>query len=248
MAYNLATERGKEADVVIEKNIGEIFRRVNVVEYKSPSDTLNAAGYNKAMAYAHLYMSLEKVHHSDMTVTLISYRRPREFIRYLKGMDCAIEQRHAGILYVTGKIIPFPMQVIISRELDEDDNLWLKNLSNEVSVESTIKLAESAAKVRDKSNIAAYMYLFARVNKTIMMEAKKMARKRLPTIEEVFEDLGWTAEWEARGETRARIEMAIAYVNDGDSVEHAAKMARITVEELEAILSAEALEDDNAGE
>jgi hypothetical protein len=34
----------------------------------------------------------------------------------------------------------------------------------------------------------------------------------------------------------AKIEMAIAYVNDGDSVEHAAKMAGIPAEELEGYL------------
>ncbi|MDR2356562.1 MAG: hypothetical protein LBD92_00540, partial [Oscillospiraceae bacterium] len=31
----------KAPDVVIEKNIGAIFRRSNIVEYKSPSDTLS---------------------------------------------------------------------------------------------------------------------------------------------------------------------------------------------------------------
>jgi predicted HTH domain antitoxin len=59
-----------------------------------------------------------------------------------------------------------------------------------------------------------------------------MARKRLPTIEEVFEDMGWTADWERR----KALEIAIALVNDGDTVERAARIAGITVEELEQYL------------
>ena len=43
----------KKRDVVIEKNIAQIFRQCNIIEYKSPGDgSATIAVYNKVNAYA----------------------------------------------------------------------------------------------------------------------------------------------------------------------------------------------------
>ena len=59
----------KKPDVKIEKNIGQIFRIHNIVEFKSETDTLTKWDYNKAIAYALLYSSFNKVPLQDITVT-----------------------------------------------------------------------------------------------------------------------------------------------------------------------------------
>jgi ribosomal protein S8 len=64
----------------------------------------------------------------------------------------------------------------------------------------------------------------------------KTGRVRQPTLVEILDELGYIQEWTTQGETRGRIETAIAYINDGDTIEHAAKMAGISVEELEQYL------------
>jgi hypothetical protein len=51
----------KAPGVRIEKNIGRIFRERNIIEYKSPYDTLTAWDVHKGLAYSHLYMSQERV-------------------------------------------------------------------------------------------------------------------------------------------------------------------------------------------
>ncbi|MDR3147482.1 MAG: hypothetical protein LBU00_03785, partial [Treponema sp.] len=51
----------KRPQAVIDKPLGAIFRRVNIVEYKSPGDYLAVADYHKAWAYARLYSVLKNV-------------------------------------------------------------------------------------------------------------------------------------------------------------------------------------------
>src|SRR5215469_5296497 len=51
----------KKKNVVLKKNIAQIFRAFNVVEYKSPTDRANIADYHKTHCYSRLYASLNKV-------------------------------------------------------------------------------------------------------------------------------------------------------------------------------------------
>lgn len=229
----------KTAEVEIEKNIGRIFRQRNIVEYKSPGDTLTADDYHKVMAYAHLYMSLEKKRYSDMTLTFVSYRRPRELIKYLRQTGSAAEERYPGILYITGAAAEvLPTQIIVSRELDEDENLWLRGLTSDVEPGIGGRVITELDRIGDATALHAYADVFLRANKTKLEEVFRMARTaRSMTLEEALERAGVRTEvWEARGEYRGKIEMAIALVNDGDSIERAAKLADIPVEELETYL------------
>jgi hypothetical protein len=45
----------KAPDLVIEKNIARIFKRVNILEYKSPGDYCSVADFHKVLTYAFLY-------------------------------------------------------------------------------------------------------------------------------------------------------------------------------------------------
>lgn len=45
----------KDAGIPIWKNIGQIFRRYNIIEYKSPEDYLSIDDFYKVYAYACLY-------------------------------------------------------------------------------------------------------------------------------------------------------------------------------------------------
>ncbi|GHU16022.1 hypothetical protein FACS1894163_04610 [Spirochaetia bacterium] len=47
----------KIKDVVLEKNIAHIFKMHNLIEYKSPEDTLSIYDFYKVMGYAYNYIS-----------------------------------------------------------------------------------------------------------------------------------------------------------------------------------------------
>ena len=71
----------KLADVQIENEIGRIFKKYNVVEYKSPEDGLTIDDYYKTMGYACLYKGLgervNQVPEEELTVSIFREAYPR---------------------------------------------------------------------------------------------------------------------------------------------------------------------------
>jgi hypothetical protein len=81
----------KLKDIQLTKNIATIFRIYNLVEYKSPTDYLSIADFYKVYGYACLYMSLNEVSISDLTITFVTSRYPRKLITHLKNVRSAIQ-------------------------------------------------------------------------------------------------------------------------------------------------------------
>ena len=67
-------------DCKIKNEIGKIFRKHNIFEYKSPKDELNIDTFYKAVAYACLYKVLpnhvDEIQAEEITITLIRDRKP----------------------------------------------------------------------------------------------------------------------------------------------------------------------------
>lgn len=92
----------KNVDIPIRKNIGRIFRRHNIVEYKSLRDYLGVNDFYKVYAYACLYTALtereDEIRTKEMSITFISYRYPRKLERYLeRNRRYRFEEREKGI-------------------------------------------------------------------------------------------------------------------------------------------------------
>jgi hypothetical protein len=57
-------------------------------------------------------------------------RNPRELFAYFEGeKNCSVTETSPGVYVVGG--YPVAIQVIASRELPFEENLWLKGLSND---------------------------------------------------------------------------------------------------------------------
>ncbi|MCL2763112.1 MAG: hypothetical protein FWD36_07915, partial [Treponema sp.] len=68
----------KKKELVIDKNIARIFRTDNLLEYKSPEDTVSIRTFLKSYACANLYAAITpKVELSDVTLTLVESKHPR---------------------------------------------------------------------------------------------------------------------------------------------------------------------------
>ena len=198
----------KAKAVAINKNIATIFREVNILEYKSPGDYVSIHDFYKVYAYACLYASIEKVPITSLTITFIESHYPRELLSYLKkDRNYRIEKKWPGIYIVTGDILP--IQIIDSRKLPADENLWLKGLSNQLTQLDFIKMKTEIVQLGKGTHIEAYLYAVARANAKAIQEAIEMRKSDL-TIEQVFENVGWIAKWEARGEARAKEREALA--------------------------------------
>ena len=60
-----------EPGLKIKKAFAEDFRGHNIVEFKSPKDSLGMSEYLKTVGYAYLYQSVEKVNYTDMTLDFL---------------------------------------------------------------------------------------------------------------------------------------------------------------------------------
>ena len=119
-------------DCKIKNEIGKIFRKHNIFEYKSPMDELNIDTFYKAVAYACLYKVLpnhvDEIPAEEITITLIRDRKPVKLLGELEKSGYGYKKEAAGIYYVNGAM--FPMQIIESSELDVDMHVQLKALTN----------------------------------------------------------------------------------------------------------------------
>jgi len=189
----------KAKSAVIDKNIAAIFRGANLLEYKSPGDYLSVGGFYKVYGYACLYASLEGIPVTDMTVSFVESRHPRELVRHLESeRGYAVEKSLPGIYTVRGDI--FPMQIIDTRHLPEEENLWLKGLSARLEPLGARRILDAARLQGRDARLGAYLDAVFNANAAALREAMKMAKNTV-TFESVLEEAGLIAKWEARGVT-----------------------------------------------
>ena len=86
----------KLTDERIDNEIGEIFRRHNIVEYKSPDDELSIDVFYKVQAYAGLYKAagehVNEIQADEITVSLVRASYPEEMMNQLKKLGAKIIQ------------------------------------------------------------------------------------------------------------------------------------------------------------
>jgi hypothetical protein len=128
---------------------------------------------------------------------------------------------------VTGDIIP--IQIIDSRELSEGENIWLRNLDNELDVERINRITAAIERLGKAARIRAYLDAIVRANPKMLKEALKMSDL---TMEQVLEEVGLIAKWEARGEDRVKREVAKNLINIGLPLEQIAQVTGLDIETL----------------
>ncbi|GHV74572.1 hypothetical protein AGMMS49940_18740 [Spirochaetia bacterium] len=193
----------KKKQVVIEKNIAAIFKTVNVLEFKSPEDYLSVSDFHKAIAYTHLYCATEKsADITDITLTFVLTRKPREVLKHIET-DCKylVTQKNPGIYLVTGGL--FPIQIIETKLLSEDENIWLKDLHNGLGPRTLEKILQASNAYLNSDHIKAYLDVILKANYDAM-EVMKMNETR--KFYEALERMGVAAEFEARGIEKGREE------------------------------------------
>ena len=101
----------KQKDVPIKKNIGRIFRKYNIIEYKSPNDYLSIDDFYKVYGYACFYKSdtikANQIPVEELTITFVCRKYPRKLMQHLRKVQgLHIDRRDEGIYYMEGDVIP----------------------------------------------------------------------------------------------------------------------------------------------
>lgn len=169
----------KTADAEIKNEIGRMFRTYNVMEYKSPDDSLSVSDYYKTMAYACLYKGLEEsvdqIPAGEITVSLVRSRYPRKLFAALRKEGLEIQQPYQGIYYIKGKTL-FDTQVIVTSRLNRRNHRSLRLLSANVQreeVEEFIKAAEELENPGDRNNVEAVLQVSIGANQELYGEIRR---------------------------------------------------------------------------
>ena len=178
----------KEQEVPVRINIGRIFRKYNIVEYKSPTDYLSIDDFYKVYGYACFYKAdtsrEDSIKIQDITITFVCHRYPRSLIRHLKEeRGYQITGVEDGIYYIIGDKIP--IQMILTKELSEKHNLWLKSLTDDLEGADTVRrLIEQYGEHKENKLYKSVMNLIVRANQDKFKEVKTMCE----ALEELMKD------------------------------------------------------------
>ena len=89
---------------------------------------------------------MDEILDTDITISLIRERKPIKLLKQLKE-KYRVEQEGKGIYRVYGML--FPMQIIVTRELERSQHIWLKSLTLNMDITQAEELLESYDRLRN---------------------------------------------------------------------------------------------------
>ena len=184
----------KDKDVRTANEIGWIFRGYNILEYKSPDDSLDIDAFYKAGAYAGLYKAYGGVSDErkadDITVSLIRESRPDGLFEYFQRHNIRTTNPYRGIYYVLDAVL-FPTQIIVSREMDRKSHTWLKALSGKMKKQDMKELLEKIEAIKltfDRELADSVLEVSIRANRHVGSMCQALLEIMEPEINKIKED------------------------------------------------------------
>lgn len=182
----------KNTQTAVKKNIGRIFRRYNLIEYKNPNDRLSIDDFYKVYGYACFYKAdtgkANEIPICEMTLTFVCYHYPQKLVRHLeRERQLCVEHPEDGIYYLTGDTLP--IQMILVPELSEENNLWLRSLTNNISTSQTAEKLIRAYDAHQQDGLyQSVMDLIVRSNKKMFQEVDVMCEALQEVLSELMKD------------------------------------------------------------
>ena len=181
----------KETDRPVKKNIGRIFKKYNIIEYKSPDDSLSVDDFYKVYGYTCFYKAdvqyADSIPAEELSITFVSGKYPRKMIKHLtKIKKYQVTEVEKGIYYVNGDLIP--IQILVTKNLSGEENLWLKSLTNKLkATETAEKLVENYMDHKDSSLHRSVIETIMRANQKIFREVNGMSDIFMEIVQEKFD-------------------------------------------------------------
>ena len=181
----------KETDRPVKKNIGRIFKKYNIIEYKSPDDSLSVDDFYKVYGYTCFYKAdvqyADSIPAEELSITFVSGKYPRKMIKHLtKIKKYQLTEVEKGIYYVSGDFIP--IQILVTKNLSGEENLWLKSLTNKLkATETAEKLVENYIDHKDSSLHRSVIETIMRANQKIFREVNGMSDIFMEIVQEKFD-------------------------------------------------------------
>ena len=197
----------KEKHYQVKKNIGKIFRTHNIIEYKSPTDYLSVDDFYRVYGYACFYKAdtgkEDSISIEELTLSFVCKSRPRKFLSHLEtSRGYSLCRQEPGIHYIKGDKIP--LQLISTAELSEEENLWLKSLTDNLTEKSEARRLVSRYQ-KHKNNVLyeSVMDIIVRANNELFQEEKHMCNALRELWHDELEEAKAKMAEEVRAEVRA---------------------------------------------
>lgn len=198
----------KLADVRIKNELGHIFKKYNVVEYKSPDDALSIDDYYKTVGYACLYKGLgetvDQIPADELTISIFRESYPREMFEAMKNLGMEIKEYYPGIYYISGKQILFDTQIVVTKQLDKETHRTLRVLSKHVREEDVRAFVKRAAKISepgDRNNVDAVLQVSVSANKELYEAIRRCDKVMCEALRELMKEDFEKQERETKQET-----------------------------------------------
>lgn len=242
----------KKIPCEIKNEIGRIFQTHNLLEYKSPEDTLDYDVFLKGIAYAYLYKSKEthvdEIKLEEVTLTFIRESKPSKLFKKLEKEKFRIEEKWRGIYYII-KDGNIRIQIVVTKELSRDNHIWLNSLSarmNEQNIKELVYTTKALSRLDEKAQADSLWEVVATVNKEEVEKVredekmcKALAEIMKPEIDEAFNN-GFNDGFNNGfndGQQESKILVFRNMIKDGMSQEKAQKYAEISDELAEQVLA-----------
>jgi len=227
----------KEKDVELKNEIGKIFRKHNIVEYKSPDDSMNLNTYMKVIAYACLYKAYEErvddISLDEITITMVRERKPEKLFQWFENNGYQVEEVFKGIYYVIQET-SFITQIIVSKQLSKENQKWLTLLSGDLDradVARVVSQIESLTEENEKRHGDSVLQVAMQENEEVFNEIREDGNM-CEALRKFFEpELN-----EAMENTKKDI--ILSALKAGNSVADISKVMLISEKEIEAIAEA----------
>ena len=229
----------KHDRTLLKDPIGSFFRMHNVLEYKSPADSLSIDDFYKVQGYALLYKGLGKtvdeIPVEELTVSLFRHAYPRELFKNLKHKGFTIEPVYPGVYHISGKI-SVPTQFVIKSRLPHGEYEAFHALAKDASKEDLIRLLTLTEENPEPGLIdyvRAVLNVSTAINERMFNEIKEegvMTEAINRIFKKEFEEK--EAKGEKRGEKRGRdereLEFATDMLKDGKPLEEIIRYSRLS--------------------
>lgn len=240
----------KRPEIRIKNEIGEIFRTWNVLEYKSPEDSLDIDDFYKVNAYACLLKAqadhVDEYPAGEITVTMIREGYPGALVAALEKNGLVVTERKSGILEVEGKLL-FRTQIIVYSRLANQSHVWLKALTARIGKMEFQKFADSVSGLQEKYErecASAVLAVVAGANRESVIKWREDVAM-FEALAEIMEPELTERERRGReeGERRGREEgikltkLVLRMDAEGFECSEIAEKAGITEEDVRAILA-----------
>ena len=185
----------KLSNIRIKNEIGHIFRKFNVVEYKSHDDALSIDDYYKTVGYACLYKGLgetvDQIPADELTISIFRESYPKAMFEAMKDWGLEINEHYPGIYYISGKRMPFDTQIVVTKQLNKETHRALRILSKHVNEDDVGAFIEKAAQMSepgDRNNVDAVLQVSVSANKDIYEAIRRCDKVMCEALRELMKE------------------------------------------------------------